>query len=92
MKTRAVVRVASYLRKIYRVSQVDTQKIRAKLMHKLDSIFELAVSIVKGNIKRCRQKVLLNRSSGDARCDYLKIVRWSSSILRRRWQTRVSLR
>jgi hypothetical protein len=47
VKISAVVRVSSYLLKIYRVSQVDTQKIRAKLMHKLDSIFELAMAIKK---------------------------------------------
>jgi hypothetical protein len=52
MKTSAVVRVALYLRKICRVSQVDTQKIRSKLLHQLEGIFELAVSIVKGQIER----------------------------------------
>ena len=56
MKTSAVVRVSLYLRKIYRVSLVDTQKIRAKLMHRLDSIFELAVAIAKGEMKFWRDE------------------------------------
>ena len=59
MKTSAVVRVSLYLRKIYRVSLVDTQKIRAKLMQKLDSIFELAVAIAKGEMKQWNVSAIL---------------------------------
>jgi len=59
VKTSAVVRVSLYLRKIYRVSLVDTQKIRAKLMQKLDSIFELAVAIAKGEMKQWNVSAIL---------------------------------
>ena len=59
MKTSAVVRVSLYLRKIYRVSLVDTQKIRAKLMQKLDNIFELAVAIAKGEMKQWNVSAIL---------------------------------
>jgi len=52
VRNSAIVRVASYLAKILRVSADDAQKIRAKLMHRLDSIFELAVAIAKGKMKR----------------------------------------
>ena len=59
MKTSAVVRVSLYLRKIYRVSLVDTQKIRAKLVHQLNSVFELAVTIARGEMKQWNVSAIL---------------------------------
>jgi hypothetical protein len=52
MKITPVGRVHLYLAKMYKVSLVDTQKIRAKLVHQLNSVFELAVAIAKGEMKQ----------------------------------------
>jgi poly-beta-hydroxyalkanoate depolymerase len=56
MKIAAIDRVSLYLRKMCRVASVDTQAIRFKLLHQLDGIFELAMSVAKGNVKHFRDE------------------------------------
>jgi hypothetical protein len=55
-KMSAIERVTLYLGKAERVVFVDTQAIRAKLMHQLDGLFDLAMSIAEGNLKRFKDE------------------------------------
>jgi hypothetical protein len=42
------------LAKIARITVLDTQAIRERLLRQLEGLFELAMAIAKGNMKRLR--------------------------------------
>jgi UDP-galactopyranose mutase len=52
VKRTALERVTLYLGKARRVAVLDTQAIRTKLIRQLEGLFELAMSIAKGKVKR----------------------------------------
>jgi UDP-galactopyranose mutase len=51
-----IERVTLYLVKTRNLAIVDSQAIRAKLLRQLEGIFELAISIAKGKVKRLRDE------------------------------------
>ena len=49
---RSSERAHLYLAKIRRITLVDTQAIRAKLLRQLERLFDIAITIAKGEVKR----------------------------------------
>jgi hypothetical protein len=53
---KSLERASLYLANIRRITLVDTQAIRTKLLRQLEGLFDLAIAIAKGKVKRLRDE------------------------------------
>ena len=56
MRKTVTARASLYLARIRRITLVDTQAVREKLLRQLEGLFDLACLIAKGKVKRLRDE------------------------------------